>query len=98
MSAVETQSDVGGFSVVVEGMACEPHDRRRVIDAQIGRLRVETALPRIVRVPAAACSYQYSAAVNFTVQSWNVVAGTPKPVHVFPDRGARHDLEFFGRQ
>jgi hypothetical protein len=26
-------------------------------------------------------------AVNLTVQSWNVVAGTPKPVHVFPNRG-----------
>jgi len=27
-------------------------------------------------------------AVNLTVQSWNVVAGTPKPVQVFPNRWA----------
>ena len=39
-----------------------------------------------------------SLAVNLTVQSWNVVACAPKPVHVFPNRGARHGLEFLGRQ
>ena len=100
MSAVETQPDVGGFSVVVEGMACEPHDRRYVFDAQLVTFASSPHLPRVVGVPrsAAACSCQYSAAVNLTVQSWNVVTGTPKPVHVFPNRGARHGLEFLGRQ
>jgi hypothetical protein len=36
--------------------------------------------------------------VDLTVQSWNLVAYAPKPVHVFPNRGARHGLEFLGRQ
>jgi hypothetical protein len=35
MSAIETQSDVGILSAVLEGMSGEPHDRRRVIDAQL---------------------------------------------------------------
>jgi hypothetical protein len=35
VNAVETQPDVGGRSAVLEGMAGEPHDRRRVIDAQL---------------------------------------------------------------
>jgi len=34
MSAVETQSDVGVCSAVLEDMLGEPHDRRRVVDAQ----------------------------------------------------------------
>jgi hypothetical protein len=34
MSAVETQSDVGFHSAVLEDMTGEPHDRRRVVDAQ----------------------------------------------------------------
>ena len=43
VSAVETQPDVGGFSVVVEGMACEPHDRCYRNRRTIGHLRVQTA-------------------------------------------------------
>jgi hypothetical protein len=35
VNAVETQPDVRGPSAAVEGMAGEPHDRRRVIDAQM---------------------------------------------------------------
>ncbi|MDX6527410.1 MAG: hypothetical protein QOI43_2921 [Gaiellales bacterium] len=35
MSAVETQPDVGGLSALLQGMEGEPHDRRRVIDAQL---------------------------------------------------------------
>ena len=35
MSAVETQPDVGGLSALLQGMEGEPHDRSRVIDAQL---------------------------------------------------------------
>ena len=37
-------------------------------------------------------------AVNLTMQWWNVVACASKPVHAVPSRGARHGLEFLGRQ
>lgn len=44
---------------------------------------VATAAPRGVDKPA----LESKLAVNLTVQSWNVVAGTPKSMQMFPHRG-----------
>ena len=49
MSAVETQSDVGVCSAVLEDMLGEPHDRRRVVDAQPVAVSAKSHFPGWLR-------------------------------------------------
>src|SRR5581483_7616736 len=44
--AVETQSDVGIFTALLENMAGKPHDGRRVLDPQLVALAVEPNFAR----------------------------------------------------
>ena len=45
VAAVETQPDVGSLARVIEDVAGEPHDRRRVVDAQKVAFAAKPHLP-----------------------------------------------------
>ena len=51
MSAVETQSDIGVCSAVLEHMTGEPHDPRRVFDAQPFAVPAKAHFPSWSRPP-----------------------------------------------
>jgi hypothetical protein len=60
VSAIETQADVGGRSAAVEDMTGEPHDRRRVVDAQPVAFAAKSDVPGWLRgSPDGVCGHAH---------------------------------------